>query len=269
MSKQQLRLEDMVNNNDSGKPKILTIDIETSPITAYTWGPKFESNIIDFVTQSQVLSYSAKWLGGKQITKGLIDYKGYAPGIINDKPLIKDVHGLLDEADIVVGQNHVSFDMKILNARMIANGMSPPSPYKMVDTKREAKKYLRLPSYSLNDMGAYFGIGKKMEHEGFNLWLGCMKGDKSAWKKMKAYNAQDTLLTEQLYLKLLPFMKTHPNVGSHVEGCVCGKCGSERLQRRGVARTLSTVYQRVQCLDCGGWGRSQTKERSYKVTPNI
>jgi DNA polymerase III epsilon subunit-like protein len=251
------------------EPRILTVDIEVSPITAYSWGPKYETNLLHVLEPGKVMSYSAKWLGGKQVTKGLPDYTGYKPGKVDDKKIMSDLHKLLDEADIVVTQNGVSFDLKYINTRFLAHGMAPPSPYKVVDTKREAKKYLRLPSNSLDDMGQYFNLGKKEEHKGFGLWLDCIAGDEAAWRKMLSYNAQDVRLTEKVYLKILPYMRTHPNVGSFLEDTVCGKCGSGALQKRGYSRSLSTVYQRWQCSDCGGWGRSQTKEKSYRVVPNV
>jgi hypothetical protein len=237
------------------EPKILFIDIETSPIVAYTWGPKWETNIIDFLSQSQILCFSAKWYNGKQITKGLADYKGYKNNEINDKLLMEEIHSLLDAADIVVTQNGVSFDHKVINARFLVHGLAPPSPYKMVDTKIEAKKYLRLPSYSLDDMGKYFGLGEKIHHDGFELWKKCMAGEKTAWRLMKRYNAQDVLLTEKVYVKIRPFMKTHPNFSILNDKNNCPKCGSSKVQSRGYAFNSYTMYKRAQCQSCGGWFR--------------
>ena len=82
--------------------KMLYIDIETSPIIAYTWGPKWETSLIETIEESKILSYSAKWADGKHITKGLIDYTGYKPGMVNDYLLIFDLVKLLNDADIVV-----------------------------------------------------------------------------------------------------------------------------------------------------------------------
>jgi DNA polymerase elongation subunit (family B) len=239
----------------SNEPKILFIDIETSPIVAYTWGPKWETNIIEFIDQSQILSFSAKWFGGKQITKGLIDYKNYKQNTINDVEIVKEIHSLLDEADVVVTQNGVSFDHKVINARLIKHGLMPPSPYKMVDTKVEAKRYLRLPSYALDDMGKYFDVGQKLSHEGFGLWKKCMEGDKASWNLMKKYNAQDVLLTEKVYLKIRPFMRTHPNFSTYNDKNNCPKCGSNKVQSRGYSVNTTAMFQRAQCMNCGGWFR--------------
>jgi DNA polymerase elongation subunit (family B) len=237
------------------KVKILTLDIETSPISAYVWGPKWETNIIDFKEHSQLLSYSAKWLNGKQETKGLIDFKGYVKGTIDDTKLIESLHKLVDEADIIVTQNGVDFDIKVMNARFMKRNLTPPAPYKVIDTKREAKKYFRLPSYSLDDMSDYFDLGRKIHTDGFELWKRCMGGDKAAWNTMKKYNAHDVVLTEKVYLKLRPFMKSHPNVAIFDEKGECPKCGSENVHSRGYLVNNTTKYHRAQCRDCGGWYR--------------
>ena len=70
---------------------IFLLDIETQPLVIYSWGV-YEENAIEVKEQWQLLSFSAKWLGGKQITKGLCDYKGYRPGG-NDKKLRKKMWG--------------------------------------------------------------------------------------------------------------------------------------------------------------------------------
>lgn len=264
-------LETMIEREEdidsAREPRILTIDIENTPLIGYAW-KQWDTNLIEIKDHSYILSFSAKWLGGKQYTKGLIDYKGYKPGVLDDEKLIREAHALVDNADIVVGQNSIDFDMKKLNARFLAYGLPPPSPYKQVDTLKEARKIMNLPSYKLNDLGKYLGIGKKLQHEGFELWLKCMAGDEKAWRKMLKYNAQDVRLTEQLYLKLRPYMKSHPNLGTYLEKCCCPKCMGENLQRRGYSKTVANVYQRFQCNDCGSWGRTAISEKRYKTNRN-
>ena len=234
--------------------KILSLDLETSPIQAYSWGPKYESNLIEFIEHMRILSFSAKWLNGKHITKGWPDYKGYKKGVLDDKEITKELWNLLDEADIVLAQNGKSYDVKVMNARFAFHNMAPTSPYKTLDTKLEARKYLRLPSYSLNDLCDYFGLGRKKEHEGFSLWLKCISGDKSAWKRMLAYNRHDVVLLEKLYLRLRPWMN-HPNLGMYTDKLVCPNCGSGKIQSRGYAISSVTKYKRFQCTNCGKWGR--------------
>ena len=86
---------------------------------------------------------------------------------------------------------------------------------------------------------------------------------------MKKYNKMDLILLEKVYLRLLPFVKTHPNLSSILEGTICSRCGSNHLQSRGEERTLAGVYKRFQCQSCGGWGRFTQKERTLTTTRNI
>ncbi len=235
--------------------KILLIDIETSPLVAYSWGPVYETNLIEVIDQSRILSFSAKWLNGKSITKGLPDYKGYKKGIIDDARICDEIHDLLNEADIVVAHNGRAYDVRMINARFLANGMNPPSPYRVIDTKTAFKRAFRLPSNSLDNICDYLGLGRKLEHEGFPLWKRCMAGEKKAWAKMLKYNRHDVVLLEQLYRRIFRWIDNHPNMGAYSEKPhTCSKCGvSGHLQSRGWNVNKVTRSPRYQCLNCGGW----------------
>lgn len=245
-------------------PKIGALDFETTPIEAWTWGPKWEANLLDIIRHSQIMSFTFKWVGGKQITKGWIDYKGYKPGKDMERVMLEEVVSLINQADILTGHNIKDFDIKVLNARLAFYNIKPPRPYKVVDTKTEAKKYLRLPSYSLDDICNYFGIARKMHHTGFPMWLGCMAGNKKDWKTMLAYNDKDGWIQEQVYLRIRPFMKTHPNFGMYKEGVVCPNCGSDKLNWEGWHRNKTTRYHSFSCKDCGAWGRDHNNVQEIK-----
>ena len=202
------------------------------------------------IKYGKILSYAAKWLGKKTFVRGWIDFKRN-----KEFQLVKELWNLLNEADIVIGQNHRSFDIKWCNTAFVRYGLPPPSPYKTIDTKVEAKKFFYLPSYALNNMADYFGVGRKIEHEGFSLWLKCIKGDKKAWGRMKRYNAQDVKLTEKIYLKLMPFMINHPGKKFYDN---CGNCNGKQISRGYEKRTKST-FRKLQCTDCGSWSSIKLK----------
>jgi len=240
--------------------KILLIDIETSPIRAYTWGPMWETNLIEVIEQSTILSYSSKWFGGKIITQGWPDYKGYKAGVKDDTAIVKDIWNLLDEADIVIAHNGKAFDVKTINARFLVHGLKPTSPYKIIDTKTEIKKYFRLPSNSLDNICDYFGLGRKLEHEGFGLWKKCEAGDQASWKRMMRYNKHDTVLLNSLYELIRPWMRNHPSVAALIEKPdQCPNCGSKKCQARGWSRTKTRKYRRFQC-ECGAWYQATKSE---------
>lgn len=251
------------------KPKILLFDIETTPHLSFTWG-KYQQDVVAFIKHSHMLSFSAKWLRGAQVTKGLIDYPGYRKDKHNDRLLTLDLWHYLDEADIVVAHNGRAFDTKKVNARFSFHHIAPPSPYKLVDTKEMSKRCFNFTSNSLDDISQYLGLGKKLPHEGIELWIECMHGDPKAWKKMLRYNAHDVVLLEAIYLHMLPFMEQHPNMSTLREGMACPKCGSTQIHALGEQRTQSTVYQRYQCQSCGGWGRAVKNGRKLNgILKNI
>jgi predicted RNA-binding Zn-ribbon protein involved in translation (DUF1610 family) len=172
-------------------------------------------------------------------------------------------HELLCEADIVVGHNIRTFDMATLNARFVAYGLPPPTPYKICDTLEILKKKLRLPSNSLESASHYFGIAIK-EKQPFTLWRDCMNGVPAAWERIVEYCNHDVKVVEELYIKLLPWSDLHPNMGLFdADGTkvVCPKCGGVKLHKNGFQRSIAHSYQRYQCMDCGGWARSRLPEK--------
>ena len=56
-------------------------------------------------------------------------------------------------------------------------------------------------------------------------------------------------------MSMLPWIQNHPNVGMYTDKMACPKCGSGKIQSRGFQINQTTKYKRIQCQDCGGWGR--------------
>lgn len=232
--------------------KSIFLDIETFPNKSLTWG-MYEQNVIKILEPWYILCFGYKWIGKKTKVVAISDFKGYKPGD-KDNKLLPILWDLLDEADLVIAQNGDEFDIKKINTRFIMNEIKPPSPYRTVDTLKIAKKF-SFNSNHLNDLGSDLVGDEKVKHIGFPLWLGCEKGDKKSWALMKKYNRKDVDLLSEVYFKLRPWIKNHPNLDAFSEtGTVCPKCGSEKLQSRGFYFNQSHKYKRFRCIDCGGWG---------------
>lgn len=242
------------------KPKILFLDIETTPIAGYSWGI-WEQNIglNQIISEWSVLSYAGKFLGTKTVyyedTRNKKDIR-------DDSDLLKQLHALLDEADIVVAQNGKQFDIKKINARMIMRGMKPPSPVRIVDTLVVAKTVAAFTSNKLEWLSKHLTDSPKSQHKafpGFELWDECLKRNPKAFAEMKKYNIQDIVSLEKVYKRLLPWIPNHPNLGTYLNGTEprCPKCGSEEVQRRGTAVLQAGIYQRFQCQACSGWSRGK------------
>ncbi len=243
------------------KLKILLYDIETSPSLGRYFELYKEGNIVWKETDWYILSFAWKWLGEKQThVLSLPDFPLWKKDKENDKSLVAYLHSLFDDADIIIAHNGNSFDQKKSNARFIFHGFPPPEPYKQIDTKLVAKRYFKFDSNKLDDLGDYFKIGKKLQTGGIQLWKDCLNGDKKAWAKMCKYNKQDVILLEKVYLKMLPWMDSHPNIAlmrGEIEACP--NCGSNHVQKRGFGFNASSKYQRIQCMNCGSWKKQPIK----------
>lgn len=232
----------------------MLFDIETSPLLGYTW-EIYDTNVIEIVQDWYMLSFAVKWLDEKKTrVYTLADFRGYTKDKANDYKLVKKLWDYLSEADLVIAHNGDQFDIKKANARFIAHGLAPPAPNKTVDTLKVARKHFKFTSNKLDDLGNILGVGRKVAHTGKHLWLSCMRGDRKAWKIMAKYNKQDVVLLEKVYLKLRPYMATHPN---NVSFGQCPVCQSFQVQKRGSYWSLKRKYQRYQCQSCGHWYKGE------------
>jgi hypothetical protein len=241
--------------------KILFLDLETSPNLAFVWGLWQQNVSINQLMEStEVICFGARWHGKKEVIFKSLHHHG-------KKAMLDELHKLMEEADVLVGWNSAAFDSKHIKREFIENGYLPPSPYKEMDLMRVVKSQFKFPSNKLDYVAQTLGVGAKVQHSGFDLWVKCMADDKKAWAEMKEYQIQDVNLLIDLYEILKPWIKNHPHAALHegVEGG-CSNCASTNLQRRGQARTIAATYQRFQCMDCGKWlrGDKTIEKTTYK-----
>jgi DNA polymerase elongation subunit (family B) len=229
----------------------------------WVWG-KWEQNVIDFQRDWYILSYAYKVMGETKVhTRCLADYPSYdstnEASRENDKELVLDLWHVLDKADIIIAHNGDRFDLPKINTRCVHHKMAPPTPYLTVDTLKIARRVFKFDSNKLDDLARYLHVGRKLPHTGFHLWQGCMLGDLKSFKLMKEYNAHDIELLEEIYLKMRPWAKVHPNVNKGE--FACPKCGSRRYQHRGYSYTAFTMRPRYQCNSCRGWYTGRAEKR--------
>lgn len=243
------------------KPKILLIDIETSPMVVYTWSLWDQRvGLNQIIEDWAILSFAAKWLEDDDDKIMYFDTTNM-DNLKDDSKLLPKLFKLLDEADIVVGQNSKSFDMKKINARLALAGIAPPSPYKQFDTMLIAKRHFKFTSNKLEYMTDKLCTKyKKLSHgnfAGFNLWKEYLAGNKEAHKEMREYNKYDVLSLQELFLKLLPWDDTiNFNPYNDCEYDVC-TCGSIDFKKKGFHYTNTNKYQKYECKSCGKSIRSR------------
>lgn len=243
------------------KPRILLYDIETAPNLAYVWG-KYQQDVIAYEEEWYMLSFAYKWFDGRRIYCHTINEFSDRPG--SDKSLVKKLWKLFDEADIIIAHNGDAFDNKKSNARFLYWNMKPPSPYKTIDTLKIARRYFKFNSNRLDDLAKILRLGQKVKHAGFDLWLGCMQGDESAWKTMIKYNKHDVNLLEKIYMRLRAWTDNHPNVSALDRPDACPACGSSSLESKGWKYMKTRRYRQYKCRNCGKWCSDVTMDYKFK-----
>lgn len=241
-------------------PKILLFDIETSPSISYTFG-RFKYNIAyDQVEQEPImLSWSAKLLYSTEMMSDKITKEE----VLNedDSRIVKSLWKLMDEADIVVAHYGDGFDIPMLNTRAILNGLPPYNTVRSIDTKKIASTVFKFPSNKLDALAKYFEIPGKIKTE-FSLWIKCLKGDEEAIEEMRVYNMQDVEVLEAVYLKLRPYIKSHPNLAVYMDSDkqTCSACGSSNLTDTGKYQYTNTGKFKVYRCECGALSRGRRSD---------
>lgn len=235
------------------KPKILTLDIETKPAQVYTF-QMFKANIgVDqIIAPGGTLCVGAKWHGESKV----FFFSDWEHG---HKGMLEGIHALMSEADAIISFNGDKFDLPKLNGEFLLNGLPPLPPISSIDLLKTVKYRFGFDMNRLAFVGPLLDVGKKMKHEGFDLWVKVMAGDPVAQRKMERYCKQDVLITDRLYTKIRGFITTHPALRS-LGSEACPKCQSKNTQKRGKYITACYHYQRFQCQNCGGWFKGSGKK---------
>jgi hypothetical protein len=226
--------------------KILFLDLETSPNLAYVWGLWNQNIAITQIESStEVICWGARWHGQEKVMFKSVHHHG-------KKAMLDELHRIMDEADVLIGWNSAAFDSKHIKREFIENGYLPPSPWIELDLMRTVKGQFKFPSNKLDYVAQKLGVGSKVKHSGFQLWLDCMAGNAQAWKEMKEYQIQDVNLLIDLYEILKPWIRNHPHMALDAgDDLACRNCASENIIKYGTRIAANTKYQRYRCQDCG------------------
>jgi len=245
--------------------RIVTLDIEYAPSVVHRWQlyGNDTTSVSQIVDAGHLLCAAWKRHGEAGVSFGQgtrYDATGVGLGCI---------YRAVNDADVVVTYNGKKYDMPKLNSAFLEAGLGPPSPYQHVDLYQVIRKTFGEVKNSLEYVSQkYLGVGKT-PHEGHDLWVKCMAGDPDAWERMREYNMNDVIITEQLYDKLLPWIPGHPNVLLYEDdrvGIACPRCASTSYQKRGFKVASTRVYQQYQCNGCSGWFRDTRSFDGTSVT---
>lgn len=235
------------------EPRILTFDIETSPIEGYVWDLYDQNIALNQIKEDwSILAFAAKWKGDKKV---IYRDNRKRKNVRDDKKLVKALWKILDKADVVITQNGDNFDIKKFNARAIIHGLPPIRGFRSTDVMKESKKVFGFTSQSLEYTSNILNTKyKKLSHKkypGMSLWIEVMKKNKSAWKEMETYCIHDVLSTEEKFDKIQAWIKTQNMACYYDDVKVRCLCGSTNIYKDGMVYTNAGKFQGYKCKDCG------------------
>lgn len=241
-------------NTNTNKPKILILDIETSPLLAYVWQKQVWKARIDndkIISDWFILTFSCKWLGEDKT----YSFRLTGSEAVNedDSRLVLELWKFLSMADIVIAHNCDCFDIPNIRTRFIINGLPPTSYYKQIDTLKIVQKEFGFTHNNLDAIAKYFGIEGKISTN-FDLWKRCIWGHNDALEEMEIYNRRDVEVLENVYLRLRPWIKSHANISLYNDNDdpQCAHCGSLNIVPNGSFYYTNTgKYPTYVCQECG------------------
>jgi len=253
------------------RPNVLVIDIETSLMSFHAWrcgkqylGPD------QIIEDWHMLSWAAKWLMEPDVFSDVLTTKEAKAH--DDERISKSIWEFIDKADIVIAHNARGFDIPKLNTRFIVHGMKPPSPYKVIDTLLVFRYQAKFSSNKQDELCKKLGLARKVEHEGYSLWIKCFHGDEPSLRKMLEYNEGDIMGLEEMYVYIRPWIKSHPNMNLFIDGggdC-CPNCGSAEVKWLDKMYSTSVnQYSCYRCNGCGAVGRSRVGALAKKDKVSI
>lgn len=248
-------------------PKVLILDIETLPMEVYAWSMWNQNfGLEQVIKHTTILSWSAKWLGAPEDTVMYQDVR-HEEDIRNDKNILEPLRSLLEEADCLITQNGVRFDIPKINYRLAFHKFKPYAKPKDIDTLKIAKSVFGFDSNKLAHLTDMFCTkyvkSGHTKFPGFTLWKECLKGNLEAFKEMEHYNKIDVLSLEELYMDhLMPWDDTVNFAAWSDEYKFRCNCGNDEFVKVKPKITKKSKFEQVACTDCGKIHRSSSNQFS-------
>ena len=253
------------------EPKIVFFDLETLPdlkevlkvfpgLSAYP-GLTLKAQI------NSIICFGYKNLGDDDVTvvSAWNNKRRWLNNVNDDRFVCEKAYEILKDADAVVTFNGKSFDWKFLQTRLSINGLPLLHRIPHIDMKNVIKSNLYLFNNRLQTLAQVYLQDKKLEHDGWDLWVNVFSRQVAACKKMAQYCAHDVVLLEKAFKKFRPLIQNIPNYTLWNIGKkpVCPSCASTRLHGHGYQINKTKKYQRYKCQDCG----SMSRVDSFGKTP--
>lgn len=246
---------------EEGRIEVLLIDLETSPSKFWGWGTGDQYvpyTMLVEGTETKIITAQYKRLLIDKEAKYLMwDWYGKEGG--DDASLVEETVRLINNADIVIGQNINSFDIKVLQERAKVLRLSPINVDFPIDTLLNSRKAFKSMSHKLDYRSKQYGLGGKIKME-MQDWIDIVTGKTCPTEKMVPYGLKDIEDTEQVFWNELPYWnlpKTTVNkILKLIVGMTTSKSGNNRLRCESCARRHQSRFNvevrgnELHCFNC-------------------
>lgn len=215
-----------------------------------------------------IVSAAWKWYGQPNVTSVVM--KPDEAIADNDVRIVCELYEAFEQADACIAHN-ANFDLGVFRASLALHRMPMHKTIKVIDTYRISKG-MRFNSRKLDSLADYFNAGRKVTHEGIQLWIKCMNGDEDSLEKMQEYNIQDVLLLEEVYDCIKAYDNKPVNLGQYFEDNSkhCPACGSTDVASTGnLVYTEVSAFDEVICKSCGHRSRTRTQRNPKEKRSNL
>lgn len=158
-----------------------------------------------------------------------------------------------DRAQIVIGHNIDGFDTKKLRSAWSRLGLTPPSPYKSVDTLKVHRREFGDESNTLDAICKRLGIVAKTDRYDVDVARAAIAGNKAAQTRLRRYNCGDVAANKGLYDWQRPWHAGHPHsvIGTIDDRATCNSCWGDDLEPNGYTLANLILYRLFRCRACG------------------
>jgi len=252
---------DIIRAHITPKPsvgRILIYDIECLPNRGYFFDTRNENRSIplSFIEKGKsVCSIAYKWLGEPETYAISISDFPHSD-TYDDKWVVQAFLPIVEQAHYTVAHFGAGFDEPFLAARCMYNRLPPFPPVCNIDTYKLAKARFKgsLNSNSLDHLATLLTDDRKHKTDAM-LWVKCAQGNRDAINQMVLYNKQDVEVLEEVFVRMLPYVKSKINLNLLIDDAVfrCKSCGGSNMEHKGFELLATTIRHRYRCCDCSAW----------------
>jgi DNA polymerase elongation subunit (family B) len=249
--------------------KRLFFDIETSFCIGWFWRPRYKMSLTtdNIIENQKIICVSYKWQYDDHVHTLVWDSKQ------DDSKLVKEFIDVLGEADEIVAHNGDKFDIRELRTRAIKQGHLMFPTYRTLDTLKKARKFFSFNSNKLDYLGEYLELGRKLDHEGIDLWKKViLQKSKPDLKRMADYCQQDVILLEDVFNCLSPFIDHNTNFAVLTGGkkWECPHCTSDKVEMHRTDTTaMGWIRRFMKCKKCKKQYKISNKTYMAFLTKNV